>query len=139
LTGRILTFYLCGSLCGIDIKIAKEINRNITYTSVPGASDHVVGLLNLRSQVITLLDLGKLLHFKQDGESNNRHCIILKSRLEEPDKVGFFIDKLGDVIDVTSEMCEPPPANITDIENSFIHEVVKLEDEILLILNLSKI
>lgn len=139
MTGRILTFYLCGSLCGIDIRVAKEINRNITYISVPGAKKHVVGLLNLRSQVVTLLDLAQLLHFKQIGERNNKHCIILKSRLEEPDMVGFFIDKLGDVIDVTTEMCEPAPANIMDIGNPFIHEVVKLEDEILLVLDLSKI
>jgi len=139
LTGKILTFYLCGSLCGIDIRVAQEINRNITYTSVPGANSYVVGLLNLRSQVVTVLDLGKLLHFKQVGESNKRHCIILKSRLEEPDQVGFFIDKLGDVIDVTPEMCEHTPANMIDIENHFIHEVVKLRNEIVLVLDLSNI
>ena len=138
MTGRLLTFYLCGSLCGIDIKIAQEINRNITYTSVPGARDYVVGLLNLRGQIVTLLDLAQLLNFKQIGDNNQKHCIILKSRLAEPHKVGFFIDKLGDVIDVTAEMCELAPANIIDRENPFIHEVVKLEDEIVLVLDLAK-
>jgi len=139
LTGKILTFYLCGSLCGIDIRFAKEINRNITYISVPGAMTHVVGLLNLHGQVVTLLDLGQLLNFKQIGQKRNSHCIILKSRPEEPDEVGFFIDKLGDVIDVTSEMCEAAPANIIDTENPFIHKVVKLEDEIVLVLDLAEI
>ena len=139
MTGRILTFYLCGSLCGIDINIAKEVKRNITYTSVPGAKEHVVGLLNLRSQVVTLLDLSQLLHFKQLGEPHNRYCVILKSRLGESDQVGFFIDKLGDVIDVTPDMCQPAPANIIDTENYYIQEVVNLADEILLLLNISRL
>ncbi|WP_378954698.1 chemotaxis protein CheW [Pelosinus sp. sgz500959] len=139
MTGRVLTFYLCGTLCGIDIKAAKEINRNISYTAIPGAAAHIIGLLNLRGQVVTLLDLAQILHFKQIGERMNSHCIILKSRSDDPDQVGFFIDKRGDVIDVTPDMCEVVPANIADFEKKFIHEVVKLEDEILLILDLSAI
>ena len=136
---RLLTFYLCGSLCGIDIRVAKEINRNITYTFVPGASKHVVGLLNLRSQIVTLLDLAQLLNFEQIGERKNEYCIILKSQLDKPDLVGFFIDKLGDVIDVTPDMCQPAPASIIAIDNYFIREVVKLEDEIVLVLDLKEI
>lgn len=139
MTGTILTFYLCGSLCGIDIRLAKEINRNMTYISVPGAAKHVVGLLNLHGQVVTLLDLGQLLKFKQVGARNNSFCIILKSRADDPDQVGFFIDELGEVIDVTPDMWEVAPANMIDIDNRFIHEVVKLENEILLVLDLGKI
>lgn len=139
MTGRILTFYLCGTLCGIDIGAAKEINRKITYTSVPRAKAHVLGLLNLRGQVVTLLDLGQILNLKHIGERKNSHCIILKARPEDPDQVGFFVDKLGDVIDVSSDMCELTPTNMIDTENHFIYEVVKLEDEIVLILDLSKI
>lgn len=134
--GRVLTFYLCGTLCGIDIKTAKEINRNIFYTPIPGAANHIVGLLNLRGQVVTLLDLAQLLKFTQEGERKNSHCIILKSRAEDPDQVGFFIDKRGDVIDVTPDMCEVVPANLVDSDKKFIQEVVTLENEILLILDL---
>ena len=136
MTGRVLTFYLCGTLCGIDIETAKEINRNVSYTQIPGAATHIVGLLNLRGQVVTLLDLAQLLNFKQTSARNNSHCIILKNKAEDPDQVGFFIDKRGDVVDVTPDMCEAVPANLVDVEEKFIHEVVKLENEILLILDL---
>lgn len=139
MTGRVLTFYLCGTLCGIDIKTAKEINRNISYTAIPGAAAHIVGLLNLRGQVVTLLDLAQLLNFKQMDERKNSHCIILKNKAEESDQVGFFIDKRGDVIDVTPDMCERVPANLSDVEKKFIHEVVKLKDGILLLLDLVRI
>ena len=139
MTGRVLTFYLCGTLCGIDIETAKEINRNVSYTQIPGAATHIVGLLNLRGQVVTLLDLAQLINFKQTSARNNSHCIILKNKAEDPDQVGFFIDKRGDVIDVTPNMCEPVPANIADVEKKMIHKVVKLEDEILLILDLKGI
>lgn len=139
LTGRVLTFYLCGTLCGIDIKTAKEINRNISYTTIPGAECHIVGLLNLRGQVVTLLDLAKLLNFKQDRQEQNSHCIILKSTETDSDQVGFFIDKRGDVIDVTPDMCDVVPGNLADIEKHFIREVVTLEKEIILILDISAI
>ena len=116
MTERVLTFYLSGSLCGIDIAVAKEINKNVDYTPVPNSFDHVVGLLNLRGQIVTLVDLAQLLQFKETSEKRKSHCIILKKNAMHPDQVGFFIDKMGDVIDVTSDMYQTAPANIGDIE-----------------------
>lgn len=136
---RVLTFYLSGSLCGIDIAIAKEINKNVDYTPVPNSFDHVVGLLNLRGQIVTLVDLAQLLHFKETSEKRKSHCIILKKNEINPDPVGFFIDKMGDVIDVTPDMYQTAPANIGDIEAGFINKVVKLKHEVVLMLNLAKI
>ena len=139
MTERVLTFYLSGSLCGIDIAVAKEINKNVDYTPVPNSFDHVVGLLNLRGQIVTLVDLAQLLHFKETSEKRKSHCIILKKNAMHPDQVGFFIDKMGDVIDVASDMYQTAPANIGDVEDGFINKVVKLKDEVVLMLNLSKI
>ncbi|MCC5464319.1 chemotaxis protein CheW [Pelosinus baikalensis] len=138
MTGKILTFYLAGSLCGINIAFAKEINRNVKYTAVPGGASHVVGLLNLRGQVVTLFDLTQILHLNQKQEDKKTKCMILKG-LFQGDHVGFFIDKLAEVIDITPDMCELPPANIKNLQGRFISEIVKFNKEIILILDINKI
>lgn len=136
--GKVLTFYLGSSLCGIDITLAKEINRNIKYTSVPGGAAHVVGLLNVRGQVVTLFDLTEVLHFVEKKDRISSRCIILK-RASRGEQIGFLIDKLGEVVDVTSVMCELPPANIRNVEGNFISEVVKLDTQVMLLLDIEKI
>ncbi|EIW20286.1 MULTISPECIES: chemotaxis protein CheW [Pelosinus] len=138
MTGKILTFYLGGSLCGIDIVFAKEINRNVKYTTVPGGASHVVGLLNLRGQVVTLFDLAQILHLNQKQEDKQTKCIILKG-LFQGDHIGFFIDKLAEVIDITPDMCELPPANIKNLQGRFISEIVKYNKEMILMLDINKI
>lgn len=133
-----MTFFLGGSLCGIDIAFAKEINRNVKYTSVPGGASHVVGLLNLRGQVVTLFDLTQILHLTQTQADKESKCIILKG-LFQGDHVGFFIDKLAEVIDITPDMCELPPANIKNLQGRFISEIVKCNEKIILMLDVNKI
>lgn len=138
MTGKILTFYIGDNLCGIDIAFAKEINRKIKYTSITDGTSHIVGLLNLRGQVVSLFDLNQVLDSTGRKNSIRSQCIILKDSYQG-DQVGFFIDKLGEVVDVTPDVCELPPANIRNIEGSFITEVVKLQTDIILVLDIKKI
>lgn len=137
MTGKIMTFYLGGSLCGIDIAFAREINRNISYTPVLGGVPYVVGLLNLRGQIVTLFDLVRLLKLtKQDTKESQ--CIILKKPFRG-DSVGFLIDRPGEVVDITPAMCELPPANVKKLQGKFIAEVAKSNQEIILILDVEKL
>lgn len=137
MNGKILTFYLGSGLWGIDIKQAQEINRNVEYTPVPGEKSSIVGLLNLRGQVITLLNLTSLLQIHSSSTELGRHCIILKGTLNGSDQIGFFIDRLGDVMDVTEDLCERPPQYVEDSEKSWIADVVKLPNEMLFVLDLN--
>lgn len=137
---KVLTFYLCGNLLGIDVTLVKEINRNVCYTAVPGSKKHIAGLLNMRGQVVTLFDLAEFLTLKKDNlqYSNTRTCIILKTP-RDPDQVGILIDRPGDVIDIDTAECEPPPANVGGVENEFISSVVKLKSELLIIIDPQKV
>lgn len=138
MTEKILTFYLGESLLGINLKLAKELNRNISYTPVPGALPHIIGFFNMRGQVVTLFDLAKLIGIKGSKDKESLKCIILKSP-KAPDQAGFLIDRPGDVIEIDMEEYEPPPANIGTVEGEFIESVVKLKDELLIIINPDKI
>lgn len=135
---EVLTFHLCGNLLGINVTLIKEINRNIEYTSVPGSQSHIEGLFNMRGQVVTLYNLAKLLGFRDSGEQAKISCIILKVP-HDPDQVGFFIDRPGDVIHIDRDEYELPPANIGGVEGEFIEGVVKLDEELLIIIQPDKV
>ena len=128
-----------GFLFGIDILSVKEINRNVEYTSVPDAPPHIVGLLNMRGQVVTLIDLAGLMGYRLNSGTGRATCIILKNSLENTDYIGFFIDYPGSVIDIDDDNCEPPPPNVSIMENKFVDQIVKLEEGLLLIINNSAI
>jgi purine-binding chemotaxis protein CheW len=137
--GKVLTFELCDGLFGIDITLVKEINRNVEFTSIPDSPVHVVGLFNMRGQIVTLLDLGKLMEYESNNKTDIATCIILKAAPNDPNQIGFLIDGSGDVIDIDDDLCEPPPSNVGGIDGEFIKSVVKLKDDLLMLLNLNKI
>lgn len=130
-----LTFYLSGNLYGIDILAVKEINRNIEYTLVPDAPPNVIGLLNMRGQVVTLFNLAGLMELEPENGKDSSTCIILKINPVNPDYVGFLIDRPGSVVDIDEDTCEPPPANMSSMENKFLSKIVKLKDELLMIID----
>ena len=137
--GKILTFYLQGELFGIDIKLVKEINRKINYTKVPGAPGFVVGLFNMRGQVVTVFDLVSFIYGKQGIVPDNPTCIILKNHDNGSEYMGFVVDRPGDVLDVEEDWCEPMPGNIHHIDDRYIKEVVKLEDQLIMVIDADKI
>lgn len=138
MTEQILTFYLCDSLIGINVKLIKEINRNIEYTPVPGAKPHIIGLFNMRGQVVTLFDLARLIGLSGQSQAGKLTCIILKEP-GYPDQVGFRIDKPGDVLEIDRNDFESPPANINGMESEFLSSVIKLENELLLVIDPARV
>ncbi|MBC7961068.1 MAG: purine-binding chemotaxis protein CheW [Vallitaleaceae bacterium] len=138
MTMKVLTFYLCESLLGIDVTLVKEINRNVDFSAVPGSQPYIVGFLNMRGQVVTLFNLAHLIHLESNHVEAGHTCIILKAP-KDPDQVGFLIDHPGDVIDIDTEECETPPANVGGVEGEYISSIVKLDKELLIIIDPKKI
>lgn len=137
--GTVLSFYINNNLFGINITLIREINRNVEYTPVPDAKPYIVGLFNMRGQVVTLFDISKLMGIKEGDHLQRTTCIILKAPANDPNQIGFLIDKPGDVIDLEKEECEIPPANVVGIEGEYINSVVKLKDRLLMIIDPEKI
>jgi purine-binding chemotaxis protein CheW len=136
---KVLTFYLCDSLFGIDIKKVKEIDRRVEYTPVPGSNPFVAGLYNMRGQIVTLFDLARILGHDSQAGQGQLGCIILKPMASHPDQFGFLIDAPGDVIEITNEISELPPANVGHIAGELLEKVVKLPEQLLLVLQSEKI
>ncbi len=137
---KVISFYLEDDFFGIDLTAVKEINRHIFYTVVPGSPENVIGIINLRGQIITLIDLALIMSYGPSDDISKKTCIILKSNSGEQDnRVGFIIDRAGDVLDIPSEICESPPANCEGIKGVYIKKVARLEGSLLMIIDEKKI
>ncbi|MFP4416904.1 MAG: chemotaxis protein CheW [Chitinivibrionales bacterium] len=142
------TFYIGENLFGLDVLLVREINRNLDFTFVDRSSEYVVGLLNLRGQIVTVLDLGVRLGLGKRNITEGSRCVVLKTNAELPDVqkengsrsttadeiVGLLVDRIGDMVVIDEKEIEAPPANVGAVDGKFLSGVVKMENSLLVLL-----
>jgi purine-binding chemotaxis protein CheW len=124
-----ITVKIDNYLFGIDVALVREVNRYIEISPVSLAPDFISGLMNLRGQIITVIDPGVRLGLgKRQLESSNR-CVVIKSGAELVNSslssslnetVGILVNAVGDIINVDEDTIEPLPPNLSDLDNEFI-------------------
>jgi purine-binding chemotaxis protein CheW len=130
------TFYVGDALCGMDILRVQEINKLLDMTKVPQAPQYVKGILNLRGQIVTVIDLGRKLGLSITEKSADTRNIIVSSKNEY---IGLLVDKIGDVVRTEWDKVEPPPANIGGVQGKYFEGVFKLENSLIGILNVEAV
>lgn len=145
-----VTFRLKDQLMGIDILLIREINQLMETTYVQRAPDYIIGLINLRGQIVTIFDLAKRFDQPPCTIGEDSHNIILKSDGElsavqirenrddlktSEDTVGLRVDSVGEVVEFENDEVEPVPANISHLDVRFLSGVVPLENELLILLD----
>lgn len=143
------TFQLKDRLFGLDILWVREIIRVFDVTPVPRVAPHIRGLLNLRGQVVTLVDLAVRLGMEAPVITERSHIVILKTTQElsangtqnlnfkgTVDPVGLLVDSIGDVVEADESKEEAPPANLLDADERFLRGVIKTDAGLLVMLNL---
>jgi purine-binding chemotaxis protein CheW len=147
------TFKLGEDLFGIDILLVREINRSLHITPVEQAPEFVTGLLNLRGQIITVIDLGVRLGLEKSEIMSSSRCIVLKTAHElanrhmsddvvksaSADQVGFLVDSVADMVSVSEGEIASPPANLGQVSDKFLTGVVKLEHGLVGLLDVGRI
>jgi purine-binding chemotaxis protein CheW len=133
---ELATFYIGDTLCGIDILNIQEINRNMEITEVPQAPEYVKGVLNLRGQIVTVIDLGKKLGLSSDSTAKENRNIIVNSHDEY---IGFFVDQVNDVLQADPNKIEPAPANISGVQGKYFHGVLKTESSLIGVLSVDSV
>ncbi|MBU1342305.1 MAG: chemotaxis protein CheW [Proteobacteria bacterium] len=129
-----VTFRLADNLIGINILDIREIVPYIKITQVQQTPAFVLGLINLRGQILTVLDIGVLLGLEKREAHSKSHIIIFKHK-----NVGFIVDQIGDVIGTDQKHMESIPANIDANIQKYMENIINLPDEILMILNAKKV
>ena len=125
------TFYVDDLFLGIEVERVQEVLRDCDITPVPTAPSSVRGLINLRGQIVTAVDLGtKFGKFDRETESSTVLVLDAGSSL-----LSFVVDRAGDVVEVEYESFEPPPDTLQGEARRLIRGTYKLKNQLLLVLD----
>ena len=131
-TGQMCTFWVDGLYFGLHVEHVQEVLRYQQLTVVPCAPDAVHGLINLRGQIVTALDLRCRLGLPPRPEGELPMNVIVRSRGEV---VSLLVDDIGDVIDTTEVSLQPTPANLPPSVQDVVGGVLPLPGSILLVVD----
>lgn len=132
---QLVSFRLGGEEFGVDIMQVQEIIRMQNITAVPNAPDFVEGVINLRGRVIPIIDLRK--RFGLEGKEHDKATRIVVVKVDEI-TVGLVVDEVSEVLRIPASTVEPPPPIVAGVESDYIKGVGKLDDRLLILLDLSK-
>lgn len=121
---------------GVEIGMVQEIVTVPEITRVPDTPDYLEGIINLRGKIVSVVDLRKKLKF--DGAGRNKKNRILVTEIGGK-IVGLIVDEVSEVLRLTPDNVEPPPEMINSTGAECITGIGKLEDRIILLLDLAKV
>lgn len=134
-TQQLATFWLDGHLYGIEVEHVQEVLRAQALTRVPQAPSAVAGLLNLRGQVVTAIELRERLGLAARPEGATAILIVVRLRGEV---VSVLVDTIGDVVDVAVDDFELPPDTLDGSVRELIRGAYKLDGQLLLALDVNR-
>ncbi|EMG38641.1 chemotaxis signal transduction protein [Desulfocurvibacter africanus PCS] len=133
---QLVTFSIGDEEFGVDILKVQEIIRTMEITRVPRAPAFVEGVINLRGKVIPIIDLRKRFGLQARGHDKNTRIIVIEiSNMI----VGFVVDSVSEVLRIPASTVEPPPPMVAGLESEYISGVGKLEDRLLILLDLNRL
>jgi purine-binding chemotaxis protein CheW len=134
-TSQFCTFYLDKLLFGVELQRVQEVIRALEMTKVPLTPAVVSGLINLRGQIVTAVDLRRRLEL--DPRPLGLLAVNVVVRTEDG-PVSLLVDEIGDVIEVGETTFEPPPATVSRSVQIMITGVHKLNHRLMHVLNTEK-
>ncbi len=130
------TFYVNKLYFGVDVKLVQEVIRFQQMTTVPLSQEVISGLINLRGQIVTALDLRRRLDLPPDDEREERMNVVIR---DGDSVVSLLVDEVGDVVEVEDEIFEKPPDTLSGSARELILGAYKLDKRLLLVLDVSRV
>jgi len=132
---QLCTFKLGDYFFGVNVEKVQEVIRHQEMTRIPLANKEIRGLINLRGQIVTAVDLRLLLGLTGFSSADEPMNIIIQ---DEDGAVSFQVDEIGDVLEVEESSFEYPPETLKGIARELIQGAYKLTDRLLLVLDAEK-
>ena len=132
---RLVTFTLDDRSYGIDVTAVQEVLRGLPRTRIPLAPSALSGLINLRGQVLTAIDLREQLALPARRAGLDPMLIVIRVTGEP---VALLVDSIGSVVDVEDDQFEPPPDTLNGPTRELIRGAYKLSDRLLLSLDVDR-
>lgn len=134
---KMIIFQLESEEYAIPVEFVGSIEKPLPITRVPKTPPFVRGVLNLRGVIVPIIDLRTRFEMEETEIDESKRFII--TRLENGTEVGFIVDAANDVIDIPQEIIEMPPEIIGTVEADYVEGVAKVENRLLILLDLQKI
>ena len=135
-TLRWVTFFLSQEKYGINVMQVQEVLRVTEIAPVPGAPDYVLGIINLRGNVVTVIDTRQRFGLESRELDDSSRIVIVES---SDQVVGILVDSVAEVIDLQLSEIESAPNVGTEDSSRFIQGVASQQDELLIIIDLNKL
>ena len=126
------TFFVADLFFGVDVLNVQEVLRFQQMTPVPQAPEVIEGLINLRGQIVTAIDMRRRLGLPQRAGGQAPMNIVVRTL---DGAVSLLVDEIGDVLDMDAATYERPPQNLDPAAKELIRGVYKLKDRLLLVLD----
>ena len=127
-TKEYATFHLKDTLCGIALDRIQEISNPAALNVVPQAPDYVMGIINLRGRIVTVIDTGKRLGLAPIESGEKMKTIIVN---DGDETVGLMVDGIDNVVSVAPGHMDAPPDNIGEVPGKCFDGVYKTEDQLI--------
>ncbi|PLX72189.1 MAG: chemotaxis protein CheW [Desulfuromonas sp.] len=135
-----VTFSLAGELFGVEVNRTREILSLIPVTSVPQTPDYMLGVINLRGQVVPVVNMRVKLGMPKTEETQDTCIIVIEVQVnEETLIVGAKADAVREVLEVNHDQIEPPPRLGTKLKTEYIHGMGKVNDQFMILLNIDRV
>ena len=133
---QLVSFFIGNEEFGIEIVKVQEIIRLIKITEIPNSPEFVDGVINLRDRIIPVIDLRIKLGMLKIEHNSSTKIIVIEI---DNKTVGFIVDAVSKVLRIPLNITEPPPKIVNRINSEYITAIGKLEDRLLILLDLKKI
>jgi purine-binding chemotaxis protein CheW len=134
-TSQFCTFYLDKLLFGVELKGVQEVIRSLEMTAVPLAPRVVSGLINLRGQIVTAVNLRRRLELEAAPPGTEFMNVVVRS---VDGAVSLLVDEIGDVVEVEENTFEPPPETLRPSVRNIVLGIHKLKGRLLHVLDIEK-
>lgn len=133
---QLVTFGIGSEEFAVDILSVQEINRMMALTRVPQSPPEVEGVINLRGKIIPVVDLRKRFGMSRAEKSDQSRIVVVEVHGRT---IGFIVDRVNEVLRISSKIVEPAPNMVCSVDSDFIAGVGKLEDRLLILLDLGRL
>ena len=138
--GKYLTFYLGEEVYGLEILKVQEIIGMMKITQVPRTPDFVRGVINLRGQVISVIDLRQKFGLGSQEDTEKTCIIVVQVKGNTQNLImGIIVDEVSEVLDIAGEQIEPAPSFGATVETEFIMGMGKLGERVVMMLEVDKV
>lgn len=133
---QLVSFKIGEEEFGVDILSVQEINRMSQITKVPNTPDFIEGVINLRGRIIPVIDLRVKLGMTRKEHGKNTRIVVVELKGQT---IGFIVDEVSEVLRISKDITEAPPEMVGGVRSDYITSIGKLEDRLLILLDLEKI